>query len=84
MIDIAEELKQQTEGLGPVETLAYLADAFQGKIIFSTSFGWEDQVVTHMIFDNNLPIKVLLPSSTLPAVINFNISIYRLEFGFIV
>jgi len=58
MIDIAEDLKQRTEGLGPVEALAYLADAFEGKIVFSTSFGWEDQVVTHMIFDNNLPIKV--------------------------
>ncbi|HZY37514.1 MAG TPA: phosphoadenylyl-sulfate reductase [Mucilaginibacter sp.] len=58
MFDISEELKQQTRGLSPVEALTFLADAFPGKVIFSTSFGWEDQVVTHMIFDNNLPIKV--------------------------
>src|SRR5690606_21022467 len=25
---------------------------------FSTSFGWEDQVITHIIFRNNLPIRV--------------------------
>jgi len=58
MIDIAEDLKQKIAGLGPVEALSFLADRFEGKIIFSTSFGWEDQVITHMIFDNNLPIKV--------------------------
>jgi phosphoadenosine phosphosulfate reductase len=27
-------------------------------MIFSTSFGWEDQVIPHMIFANNIPIKV--------------------------
>src|SRR5665811_1516259 len=53
-----ENIKQQTAGLEPVEALAYLADRFPGEIIFSTSFGWEDQVITHMIFANNLPIKI--------------------------
>lgn len=52
------ELKKQLVGLGPVEQLSLLADLFPGKIVFSTSFGWEDQVVTHLIFANNLPIKV--------------------------
>src|SRR6201993_2044503 len=58
MFDISAELKQQIKDLDPVEALSFLADSFPGKIIFSTSFGWEDQVVSHMIFDNNLPIKV--------------------------
>ena len=58
MFDLSEELKQQTRGLSPIEALTFLAGSFPGKIIFSTSFGWEDQVVTHMIFENNLPIKV--------------------------
>jgi phosphoadenosine phosphosulfate reductase len=53
-----ENIKQQTAGLEPVEALRLLADIFPGKIIFSTSFGWEDQVITHMIFANKLPIKV--------------------------
>ena len=52
------EIKQQLEGLDLVEKLRYLAQKYQGKIVFSTSFGWEDQVVTHLIFSNNIPIKV--------------------------
>ena len=53
-----EYIKQQVAGLDPVEALALLANTFPGKVIFSTSFGWEDQVITHMIFANKLPIKV--------------------------
>jgi phosphoadenosine phosphosulfate reductase len=53
-----ENIKQQIEGLGPVEALALLANKFPGEIVFSTSFGWEDQAITHMIFANNLPIKI--------------------------
>lgn len=53
-----DAIKKQLLGLDPVAQLALLADLFPGKIVFSTSFGWEDQVVTHLIFENNLPIKV--------------------------
>jgi phosphoadenosine phosphosulfate reductase len=52
------KIKQEITGLGPVGALAYLAGSFPGKIVFSTSFGWEDQVITHMIFANHLPVKV--------------------------
>ena len=31
---------------------------FRERIIFTTSFGIEDQVITHKIFNNNLDIKV--------------------------
>jgi len=58
MSKVLEHIKQHTEGLGPVEALANLAELFPGEIIFSTSFGWEDQAITHMIFKNDLPIKV--------------------------
>ena len=51
---IAEDIK----GLDPVAGLRYLANAYPGKIVFSTSFGWEDQVITHMIFANDIPIEV--------------------------
>jgi phosphoadenosine phosphosulfate reductase len=54
----AENVKQLTTGLDPVEALKKLADHFAGGIVFSTSFGWEDQVITHMIFANHIPIKV--------------------------
>jgi phosphoadenosine phosphosulfate reductase len=40
------------------ESLAILASAFEGKIVFSTSFGLEDQVITHLIFSNDIPIKI--------------------------
>lgn len=53
-----EDIKKQTTGLEPLEALKLLADQFAGKITFSTSFGWEDQAITHLIFTNNLPIKV--------------------------
>ncbi|MCZ4244368.1 phosphoadenylyl-sulfate reductase [Pedobacter punctiformis] len=53
-----EEIKQQLTGLNTIDKLKWLADQYAGKIIFSTSFGWEDQVITHLIFANNIPIKV--------------------------
>ncbi len=52
------ELKHRTGGSTPERSLAWLAGAFPGEVTFSTSFGWEDQVITHMIFSSNLPIKV--------------------------
>ncbi|WP_448698906.1 phosphoadenylyl-sulfate reductase [Mucilaginibacter sp. AW1-3] len=51
-------IKQNIAGLEPVEALKLLAEQYPGKVIFSTSFGWEDQVITQMIFSNKLPIKV--------------------------
>jgi len=51
-------LKKELEGLDVVAKLKYLAQKYKDKIVFSTSFGWEDQVVTHLIFTNNIPIKV--------------------------
>lgn len=58
MINKLEDIKQQIQGLDSVEALSLLANRFPGQIVFSTSFGWEDQVITHMIFSNDLPIKV--------------------------
>ncbi|NVM63399.1 phosphoadenosine phosphosulfate reductase [Mucilaginibacter sp. SG538B] len=53
-----QQLQGVTTGLSPVEALTKLAELFPGEVVFSTSFGWEDQVISHMIFANNLPIKV--------------------------
>ena len=52
------KLKEDLKDKGIVESLGFLAQKFGGKIVFSTSFGWEDQVLTHIIFSNNIPIKV--------------------------
>ncbi|SEM57649.1 phosphoadenosine phosphosulfate reductase [Mucilaginibacter gossypiicola] len=53
-----QQIQGVTAGLAPIEALTKLAEQFPGEVIFSTSFGWEDQVISHMIFSNNLPIKV--------------------------
>lgn len=53
-----ENLKQELAGLTIVEKLWFLTKKYQGKIVFSTSFGWEDQVITDLIFANKIPIKV--------------------------
>ena len=58
MMSELEDIKQQIQGLDPIAALSLLANRFPDQIVFSTSFGWEDQVITHMIFTNNLPIKV--------------------------
>ena len=52
------KLKNQLIGLSIEKQLMELSSIFQGKIIFTTSLGIEDQVITHIIFRNNLNIKV--------------------------
>jgi len=51
-------LKQELAGLSIVDKLWYLTKKYEGRIVFSTSFGWEDQVITDLIFGNKIPIKV--------------------------
>jgi len=46
-------------GATPLERLAALREAIPGKIIFTTSFGIEDQAISHMIFANKLKIDVV-------------------------
>jgi phosphoadenosine phosphosulfate reductase len=58
MSQVTQLIQQHTAGLDPVAALTWIAETFPGEAIFSTSFGWEDQVITHMIFTNNIPIKV--------------------------
>ncbi|MDA3881656.1 MAG: phosphoadenylyl-sulfate reductase [Bacteroidales bacterium] len=41
------------------EILHQAAETFPGKIIFTTSFGLEDQVITDIVFSNNIPIQVV-------------------------
>lgn len=42
----------------PAAALEWLSEHFLGKIVFSTSFGLEDQVISHLIFSQQLPIRV--------------------------
>lgn len=52
------KLSQKIDDLSPEEGLAFLSDLFYGKVVFSTSLGQEDQVITHMIAENTLPVKI--------------------------
>ena len=54
-----KELNDQLTGKTIDERLETLVSVFKGKILFTTSFGIEDQVITHKIFTNNLDIKVV-------------------------
>ena len=56
--DLPGTLRAELAGISIVTSLEMLADRFPGAITFSTSFGLEDQVITHFIFENNLPIRV--------------------------
>lgn len=53
-----EEIKKAISGKSPQEVLSFLAENFKDEIVFSTSFGWEDQVISDMIFSKDLNIKV--------------------------
>jgi phosphoadenosine phosphosulfate reductase len=52
------ELSSQLNGKTIADCLRILVSQFPGKVMFTTSFGIEDQVVTHIIFKNNIPVEV--------------------------
>jgi phosphoadenosine phosphosulfate reductase len=49
---------KELENRSITEQLSFLESCFKGKIVFSTSFGQEDQVISDMIFRNNINIRV--------------------------
>lgn len=57
-IATTKTLLEKTRSLSVEETLAFLANEFKDKVVFSTSFGQEDQVITALIGQNDLPITI--------------------------
>ncbi len=53
-----ESITTLVKDKSPEEALAALAAEFPGQVVFSTSLGYEDQVISHIIFENQLPVKV--------------------------
>lgn len=51
-------LQQATNTSDIITALRNIVDAFPGGVIFSTSFSWEDQAISHIIFTEQLPITV--------------------------
>lgn len=56
---LADQYNAQLNDLDIVGKLKYLADQHPGKVIFTTSFGYEDQVITDLIFRNDIAIRVI-------------------------
>ena len=52
------KLVYQISGLKVKESLELLANTFSSKITFSSSFSFEDQLITHEILSNQLPISI--------------------------
>src|SRR3989304_7379257 len=53
-----EKIQKLVSGKSPEEAFVLLSKEYSGRIVFSTSFGLEDQAITHMIFSGNIPVKV--------------------------
>ena len=51
-------IADQAKGLSIEETLEELCNEFPGQVTFSTSFSYEDQVITHKILSNQFPISI--------------------------
>ncbi len=52
------ELESKLNELNPVDFLKLLVEKFPGQVVFSSSFSFEDQVITHQLCDNNIPVKI--------------------------
>lgn len=53
-----DELNNQLAGKSEIERLKTLAELFPDQVVFSTSLGYEDQVITDLILANDIPIKI--------------------------
>ncbi|WP_159518862.1 phosphoadenylyl-sulfate reductase [Sunxiuqinia indica] len=55
----ADQLNAEFNEKEIVEALKHIASQFPGKVVFTTSFGIEDQVITDYVFKNGIDIKVV-------------------------
>ncbi len=53
-----EEIKNQLQNKSAEEILQHLSDLPYDKVVFSSSFGYEDQLISHFIFSKSLKIEV--------------------------
>lgn len=51
-------IQQEIQNLTEIQKIEYFCKKFEGSVVFSTSFGMEDQVITDFIFKNNIPVEV--------------------------
>jgi phosphoadenosine phosphosulfate reductase len=53
-----DTLLYQIDRLHTVEAIGLFTNQFPQQVTFSSSFSYEDQVITHEILSNNLPVKI--------------------------
>lgn len=53
-----DQLNEKSKGKSALEILKMVSAEFKQKIRFASSLGLEDQVITHMLAENQLPVKV--------------------------
>jgi phosphoadenosine phosphosulfate reductase len=52
------DLRQELAGQSALEIIRAVTERFPGRVSFSTSFGIEDQALSHLIFAHDLPVRV--------------------------
>ncbi|MEN3793116.1 phosphoadenylyl-sulfate reductase [Fulvimarina sp. MAC3] len=57
--ELARELNGEFPTLTPLARLERLREVTPGRIVFTTSLGIEDQMITHLIFKHNIKIDVV-------------------------
>ena len=55
----AARLTQVYAPLSPGKRLAQLRQDIGGRIVFTTSFGLEDQVITHLLWEQNIDVELI-------------------------
>ncbi len=53
-----DQLLYQTSSLNITDALSFFAKSFPSAVTFSSSFSFEDQVISHEILSNQLPISI--------------------------
>src|SRR3978361_2209119 len=51
-------ISHQISGLSIPQALHLFAERFPGRVVFSSSFSLEDQLITDIILSNHLPINI--------------------------
>lgn len=54
-----KELSSRLNGLSIADSIRELTTLYPGEVVFTTSFGIEDQAITHFIFKNDIPVEVV-------------------------
>lgn len=57
-METLQDISALVSGKSPEAAMTALSTMFPEQVVFSTSLGYEDQVISHLIFANRIPVKV--------------------------